>query len=72
MAEEFNIILEHLRALRGDVGEMKQDIHLIRNDMSSLKSHMAGFMTHENVQDEEIAMLKARLSRVEARLSLSD
>jgi hypothetical protein len=72
MAEEHNLIIEHLRALRSDMGEVKGSLRGIKEEMIGLRQHMGGFLTHESVQDEEIVTIKSRIERIEARLNIAD
>lgn len=72
MAEEHNLILEHLRALRGDMADVKGGVRGLKEEMIGIRQHLAGFLTHDSVQDEEIAILKARLERIETRLNIAD
>lgn len=44
----------------------------MQEDLLTIKHHMAGFMSHEARQDEEIAIIRSRLERIESRLSLVD
>ena len=67
-----NIVLEHLRAIRSDITDLKTDVRGIREDVRSVKQHMAGFMTHENIQDDDIIHIKDRLNRIERRLDIID
>jgi hypothetical protein len=70
MAEEHNLILEHLRAIRSDMSDVKTGLRSIKDEMVGLRQHMGGFLTHESVQDEEIASLRLRLERIESRLNI--
>lgn len=72
MAEEHNLLLEHLRALRSDMTDVKSGIRGLKEEMVGMRHHMGGFLTHESVQDEEIATLKARIERLEDRMNISD
>ena len=67
-----NLILEHLRAIRSDIGKLSDKVdNLVSNDLSN-KQHMAGFMGQESVQDVRLAQLDVRLERLERRLELAD
>ncbi len=76
MAEEHNIIIEHLRALRNDNAELKKGLdgglRSVKEELVGIRQHMGGFLTHEGVQDEEIATLRARVERLESRLNISE
>jgi hypothetical protein len=46
-----NLLLEHMRAIRSDIAEMKRDIHELKIRMSSLDSHLASIYGKECVYD---------------------
>ena len=70
MADEFNLMLEHLKALRADSRDVKRELSGMREELTGIRHHMSGFLSHEALQDEEIAVLKQRLERVETRLNI--
>lgn len=67
-----NLILEHLRVLRADVGRLSDDMRGMHAEMRAMKQHMAAFMAHETTQDGDIASIKARIDRIERRLDIID
>ncbi|GGB96008.1 hypothetical protein GCM10011363_10870 [Marivita lacus] len=61
-----------LKEIRDDQKAIRSDIHVMANDMRSVKGHMASFMANEVVQDTRIAELMERLERIERRLDLTE
>jgi predicted nucleic acid-binding Zn-ribbon protein len=39
---EFNLLLEHLKAIRGDLGELRDDMSDVKYRLSSLEQQTAG------------------------------
>ena len=71
-AEVENLMLEHLRAIRADTAKMSEDIRGLRTEMTSMRQHMAGVVTLQELDHTDIASLKVRLDRIERRLELVD
>ena len=71
-AEVENLMLEHLRAIRADTAKMAEDIRGLRTEMTSMRQHMAGVVTLQELDHTDIASLKVRLDRIERRLELVD
>lgn len=67
-----NLILEHLRAIRGDITRLSDKVDLLAAQDLSMKQHMAGFLGQETAQDAKIAQIDSRLDRIEKRLELVD
>ena len=67
-----NLVLEILKKLHGEFALMREDMRGMRSEMTSIKQHMAAFMSQQVHQDSEVAMLKMRLDRIERRLDLVD
>lgn len=72
MADDFNLVLEHLRHIRA-----KQDAHdrrfdRIEDELRSVNNHLGGFFRSINHADSDIAELKSRLERIEKRLDLHE
>ncbi|RYD89014.1 MAG: hypothetical protein EOP50_18155 [Sphingobacteriales bacterium] len=72
MAEDFNLVLEHLRAIRGDVSELKEGQRRVEQRLTSVERHLAQFHTDMTNQREEMDGMKQRLDRIETRLGLHD
>ena len=72
MGEPDNLVLEHLRAIRAEVARMVDEVRGLRTEMTSMRQHMAGMVTLQDLDHTDIAALKARLDRIEKRLELAD
>ena len=72
MIDTNNVVLEHLRVIRADMGNLKEDMSAVRTEVREIKQHVAAFLSHEILQDGDIASIKARLDRIEKRLDLND
>jgi hypothetical protein len=70
--ETESLVLEHLRAIRSDVGRMKDDMSGLRMEMTAMRHDMAGVRTLQDMHYGDIAALKVRLERIERRLDLID
>ena len=65
-----NLILEHLRVMRGDISIIKQDVGDLKFRMGSVESHLTnlhGDVVHLNSRFDDLG---ARVSRIEQRLEL--
>jgi tetrahydromethanopterin S-methyltransferase subunit G len=67
-----NLILEHLRAMRGDMSRMTERMDTISAEVLIIRQHMAGLLGSQTLHDTEISGLKIRLDRIEKRLDLVD
>jgi len=72
MAEPDNLVLEHLRAIRAEVAKMVDEVRGLRTEMTSMRQHMTGVFTLQELDHTDIAALKARVDRIEKRLELVD
>ncbi len=73
MTEETeNLVLSILERLQSEFALMREDMSGLRSEMTSVRQHMAGFMTRELSQDADLASVKLRLDRIERRLDLID
>jgi hypothetical protein len=72
MGEPDNLVLEHLRAIRAEVARMVDEVRGLRTEMTSMRQHMAGMVTPQDLDHTDIDALKARLDRIEKRLELAD
>jgi hypothetical protein len=70
--ETDNIVLELLRAIRGDIGRIKDDMGALKVEMTAVRQHLAGVITLQEHDHGDIAALKVRLERIERRLELAD
>jgi hypothetical protein len=67
-----NLVLEILKKMQGDVAATKEDMHLMRMEMTAIRHDLASVRTLQDVQSVELERLKGRLDRVESRLELRD
>ncbi len=72
MVEPDNPVLEQLRAVRGDLGKVVNEMQTMRVEMTAMRQHMAGMMTIQEHDHVDIAGIKNRLERIEKRLELAD
>ena len=66
-----NLILDHLRAMRADIGTLGDDVRDIKLRLGSLEGHVGavlGDVLRQNTRGDELA---ARISRIERRLELA-
>jgi hypothetical protein len=70
-----NLVLEHLRAIRGDMAEMKLDIRDAKHRMTALEIAMAALVATEGSHYASLATRVERtgdrLDRIERRLELA-
>ena len=69
---DFSLLIEHLKRIQDRLSRVEDKLDNVAADVRSVKTHMAGFMSNEVVQDAAIASLAARRDRVERRLDLRD
>ena len=67
-----NLILEHLRAIRTDVGTLKDDNVFIKARMSSIEHQMAGVHADFATINSRMDSVEKRLDRIEKRLEFSN
>jgi len=67
-----HLLLEHLRAIRGDMARLADDMRTTRSEMTAMRQHVSGVLTLQEHDHADIAALKARLDRIEQRLDLVD
>ena len=72
MAEPENLVLEHLRAIRGEMTKMTDWMHTMSVEMTAIRQHLAGVVTIQEHDHGDIAGIKDRLDRIERRLDLVD
>jgi uncharacterized coiled-coil protein SlyX len=74
-----SLIVEHLRAIRSDIGGMKEDVREIKSRVTSLEvgqatiiqhlGHMSGDIAEQHTRYDRLA---ERIARLEKRLEISD
>ncbi|MDC7785567.1 hypothetical protein PQJ75_15975 [Rhodoplanes sp. TEM] len=70
--EPDDLVLEHLRAIRGQTGRMADMMHTMSVETTAIRQHLAGVVTIQEHDHGGIAGIKARLDRIETRLDLVD
>ena len=68
MAEPDNLVLEHLRAIRGEMSKMANWMETLSTEMTAMRHHLFGAITTQNHDHVDIAEIKVRLDRIERRL----
>lgn len=72
MAETDSLMLEHLRAIRGEMAKMADWMHTMSVEMTAIRQHLAGVVTIQEHDHGDIANIKVRLERIEKRLDRVD
>jgi predicted amino acid-binding ACT domain protein len=72
MVEPDNLVLEQLRAIRGEISKLVNEMQTMRVEMTAMRQHMTAIMTIQEHDHADIAGIKDRLDRVEKRLELAD
>ena len=72
MAEPENLVLDHLRAIRGEMAKMGQAMQSLNVEVTAIRQHIAGFMTIQEHDHGDLAAIKVRLEPMEKRLELAD
>ena len=68
--EAANLVLEHLCALRMDMGELRADVRDMKGRLTSIEVSVANLHGDFSGQSERIDRLENRLERIENRLNL--
>jgi predicted nuclease with TOPRIM domain len=61
-----NLVLEHLRALRGDLGEVKADLVEIKERLGLIESQYASLSRRVDRMGSDIEQIKRRLNLIDA------
>ena len=72
MVEPENLVVDHLRAIRGDMAKMADWMQTRSVEMTAIRQHLAGVVTIQEHDHTDIAAIKVRLDRIEKRLELAD
>jgi predicted nuclease with TOPRIM domain len=67
-----NIVLEHLRVIRADVSDVREDMREVKQRLTSLGVSAANLHGDFAGQSTRIDRLESRLERIENRLDLRD
>ncbi|MEO0487888.1 MAG: hypothetical protein AAF092_18475 [Pseudomonadota bacterium] len=66
------LLLEHLKAIRSEMSEVRARLSSVENEMRAVKGHLAVLIQADLGRDERIANFEIRLDRVERRLEISN
>ena len=66
-----NLILEHLRAIRADVGQIKDDLATVKQRLTSVETQIAHLHGDNAIVHARIDSMEKRLERIEKRLDLT-
>ena len=67
-----DLMIEILKGIQSDVGEIKRDISSLNTRVSSLEDHFRGTLTTLYGIQSDVSHLKVRVDRIETRLGLRD
>lgn len=67
-----NLVLEHLRAIRSDIGEMKQRLGSVEIQLSAMGQQIGALTTAVYSSRSDMDDLRRRVERIEQRLELAD
>lgn len=67
-----NLILEHLRHIRGRVDQLAEDLDTIKLRLTSLETQVAGLHGDNAIAHQRMDRIEARLDRIERRLDLHE
>lgn len=66
------LILEHLKAIRGDLDTLKSDMRDVKTRLLSMESYQAASHLDSARQSTRLDELDTRLARLEVRVNLTD
>ena len=72
MSDFENLTLEHLRAMRADIGELRTDTRDIKSQLTVIRAYIADHHTEQNLLNSRLAAAELKIDRIEHRLSLRD
>ncbi len=67
-----DLVLEQLRAIRGDIARLSDDMRGLQSEMMSVRHHVRGVELSQDADHADVVSIKDRLSRIERRLELVD
>lgn len=71
-AEIENLVLEHLRAIRADVADIKDRLARVEVNLSTLGQQVGALTTAVYSGKSELDGFRRRIERIERRLELTD
>lgn len=66
------IILDHLRAIRADIGKLSDDVQELKSGQVGIRNQLHGLQGDGLRYERTIATMQAELDRVNRRLELAD
>lgn len=72
MTEVENLVMEHLRALRKEVAEIKDGLASARLEIIAIGQQVAGLTTAVYAGHDRFHVLEQRIERIERRLELAE
>jgi phage shock protein A len=66
------IVLEHLRAIRGDLSDLKHEVRDVKASVNSLRQEVNSLRGDLLRQERAIAAVEVDVSRINTRLGLVD
>lgn len=67
-----NLILEHLRAIRSDIADLKRDVVTMNINLASMGQQLGALTTAVYSGKGEMEDIKRRVERIETRLDLTE
>ncbi len=67
-----SLVLEHLRAIRTDIAELKREVAATNLQLSAMGQQIGGLTAAVYSGKSELDELKRRVERIERRLELQD
>lgn len=67
-----NILLEHMRAIRGHLARIDNAMDTLRAEMTATRHTVQGMQALQDHDHGDIAAIKLRIDRIEQRLELVD
>ena len=72
MPEPDSLVLDLLRAMRGDMARLADTMRSMNVEIVAIRQYLAGVLTIQDHDHGEVAAIKDRLDRIERRLELAD
>jgi hypothetical protein len=73
MADEpRDLVLDHLRAIRSDVGALREDMREVKGRLSAVEDIVAALVAADTRMQHSLDRLSDRTERIERRLGLID
>lgn len=72
MSEAENLVLEHLRAIRGEIGKLSEKVDVFGLRISALESRFGALETRMAGIEVRLDRIETRVERIERRLDLVD